>query len=87
LCRVGLGNPYSTRGSTALPHLYTGLNRLASSPSLAKVLSQCGEVSALLITFALLSASSRYTLFINDIATSCMAKYGAVSSRSYCVKA
>src|SRR6267142_1236349 len=22
LCRVGLGNPYSTRGSTALPHLH-----------------------------------------------------------------
>jgi len=39
LCRVGLGNPYSTRGSTALPHFYTGLNRPASSPSLAKVLS------------------------------------------------
>jgi len=40
-----------------------------------------------LITFALLSASSRYTLFINDIATSPMAKYRAVNSKSSCVKA
>ncbi len=40
-----------------------------------------------MITFALLSEFSRYILFINDIATSPMAKYRAVSSRSSCVKA
>src|SRR5206468_7261165 len=39
LCRVGLGNPYSTRYSTALFHLHTVLSRPVSSPFLAKVLS------------------------------------------------
>src|SRR4029453_6253981 len=38
LCRVGLGNPYSTRYSTALPHFHTVLSRSVSSPILAKVL-------------------------------------------------
>jgi hypothetical protein len=44
LCRVGLGNPYSTRGSTALPHFYTGLSRPTSSPSLAKVLTHTTDL-------------------------------------------
>ena len=38
LCRVGLGNPYSTRGAVALPHFCTLVSYPALSHFLAKVL-------------------------------------------------
>src|SRR5438128_752817 len=61
LCRVGLGNPYSTRYSTALFHLHTVLSRPVSSPFLAKVLYR--EIVFYILTVVL--SYSLYQLFAN----------------------
>src|SRR5437016_11356190 len=45
-CRVGLGNPYSTRCVTALPHFRIVLSRPASSPHFGEGIADRSEYNA-----------------------------------------
>jgi len=45
-CRVGLGNPYSTRWVTALPYLRIVLSRPASSPYFGEGIAMTRRITA-----------------------------------------